>query len=166
MTWRSHKPCILGWIFPCSLGWCSPLGQPLHAPCATQWGKKYWSRTSHPAAFQLENLMKLTCFHSGLRQNDASNLKKITEMSLRQPWPKKQLTPSPLSDSMRHQDQLLIAHPQTSMLGLKRQLGHQSPWFWSGTTLPRMRKGPAESLFSWFFILALCVISLKQKCCF
>lgn len=79
ITWKSHKSFILGWILPCSLGWCSPLRQPLHMLCATQWGKTRWSRTSHPAAFQLANLMKLSCFHSGSRPNDASNWKRKLE---------------------------------------------------------------------------------------
>lgn len=127
------------------------------------------NRLSWNSVFLRVHLNNLSHFHPDSRQKNASKWECFLEnISLGLLWLESQLYITSLIWFLagRCQGQLLIARCHSSALGLKWQRGRQSPWFWSGITMPWMRKGPPKSWFSWFFILTLCVISVKQKCHF
>lgn len=170
MTQRSRRSFILVWVHPCnSLDAALQGGFPIH----TMPLNKAKHVGAGWAVLQDSCLQILVNFSVSTQTRDRRMMlqskRVFGEISLRQPWPEQQPHTMSLTRFLaagRCQGQLLIAHPQTSVPGLKWQLRCPTPWFWSGLTMPRIRKGPTKSPFNWFFILPLCVISVKQKCHF
>lgn len=168
-TPRRHKSFILAWVVPCSLLDAALWGSLSVCTVPLSKAKNVEAERVVLQHFCLQILLN---FLVSIQVQDRQMLQSkniFRKMSLRQPWPEQQPHTVPLiwfPTAGRCWGQLLIAHPQTYVLGLKWQLRCQSPWFWSGITTPQIRKGPTKSPFSWFFILALCVISVKQKCLF